>query len=308
MSTLHSALSDYISMRRGLGYKFIQPEQRLGRFVAFMEQRRARVVTHELALEWAMQPTDRRATWSLRLSDVRGFAHYIRNIDLRHEVPASGTLPVPVRRKPYLYTDAEIGDLLTAALALPPSNSLRRWTYHCLLGLLAVSGLRISEVLHLQRKDVDLESGVMTIRDSKFGKTRLVPVHHTTRSILRRYAKERDTRLDPPKSPYFFVGVRGGQLLLQNVHAVFWRLSRQTGLRAPSAQTGPRLHDFRHRFAVQTLLNGYRSGERVELILPVLSTYLGHVCVRDTYWYLSACPELLGHAVSRLGKRQEHKP
>ena len=138
--------------------------------------------------------------------------------------------------------------------------------------------------------------------------TRLVPVHHTTRSILRRYAAQRDTRLDPPKSAYFFVGARGGQLLLQNVYAVFWRLSRQTGLRAPSAHHGPRLHDFRHRFAVQTLLNGYRSGEPVELILPVLSTYLGHGCIRDTYWYLSACPELLGHAASRLENRREHKP
>lgn len=308
MSTLRSALCDYISMRRGLGYKFNQPEQRLGRFIAFMERRRASVVTRELALEWAMQPTDRRATWSLRLSDVRGFAHYLRNIDLRHEVPASGILPCPVHRKPYLYTDAEIPDLLTAAFALPPSKGLGHWTYHCLLGLLAVSGLRISEVLNLQRKDVDLESGVLTIRNTKFGKTRLVPVHHTTRSILRRYATQRDSRLDPPKSPYFFVGARGGQLLLQNVYAVFWRLSRQTGLRAPSAHHGPRLHDFRHRFAVQTLLNGYRSGERVELILPVLSTYLGHVCVRDTYWYLSACPELLGHAASRLEKRREDRP
>lgn len=170
MSTLRSALCDYISMRRGLGYKFIQPEQRLGRFIAFMERRRASVVTREVALEWAMQPPDRRATWSLRLSDVRGFAHYLRNIDLRHEVPASGILPFPVRRKPYLYTDVEIADLLTAAFALPPSKGLRRWTYHCLLGLLAVSGLRISEALNLQRKDVDLENGVVTIRDTKFGK------------------------------------------------------------------------------------------------------------------------------------------
>src|SRR5277367_6582525 len=119
MSTLRSALCDYISMRRGLGYMFIQPEQRLGRFIAFMERRRAKVVTRELALEWAMQPTDRRATWSLRLSAVRGFAHYLRNIDRRHEVPASGILPFPVRRKLYLYIDAEITDLLTAAFALP---------------------------------------------------------------------------------------------------------------------------------------------------------------------------------------------
>lgn len=123
MNTLRTALLDYISMRRGLGHKFVQPEQRLGRFVTFMEQRRAHVVTRELALEWAMQPKDRRATWSLRLSDARGFAHYLRNMDLRHEVPAPDILPFPARRKPYLYTDAEIADLLAAALALPPSKA-----------------------------------------------------------------------------------------------------------------------------------------------------------------------------------------
>jgi integrase len=168
--------------------------------------------------------------------------------------------------------------------------------------------MRIGQALNLRREDVDLKTGILTIRDAKFGKTRLIPVHRTTRSVLRRYEQRRDAHLDPPRSPYFFVAERGGRLLIQYVYGVFWRLSRQIGLRSSSDHTGPRLHDFRHRFAVQTLLNAYRSGKEVELVLPVLSTYLGHTCVRDTYWYLSACPELLGHATRRLDKRWEAIP
>jgi integrase len=308
MSILRTAVRDYISMRRGLGYKFVQPEVRLAGFVTFMEQRGAAVITRELALEWAMQPINRRATWGIRLTDVRGLAQYLRSLDPRTEVPPARILPSPSRCKPYLYSEAEIRDLLAAAFALPPSHALRRWTYHCLFGLLAATGLRISEALNLQVKDVDLKSGVLTIRDTKFGKTRLVPVHSTTRSILQRYAKRRDAHHFPPRSSFFFVAERGGRLLLQNVYRVFWRLSRQTGLRSSSDHTGPRLHDFRHRFAVQTLVNGYRAGQGVDVVLPVLSTYLGHTCVRDTYWYLSACPELLGHAVRRLEKHWEVTP
>jgi integrase len=308
MSALRLALRDYISMRRGLGHKFLQPETRLAGFVTFMDKRRARVVTRTLALQWAMQPTGRRASWSLRLADVRGFAQYLSNIDPRNEVPPCGILPWPSRCKPYLYTEKEIRDLLAAAIALPPSKALRRWTHHCLFGLLAVTGMRISETLNLRREDVDLGSGVLTVRDSKFGKTRLIPIHPTTRSILKRYAQRRDAHIDPPKSSFFFVAERGGRLFLQNVYRVFWRLSRQIGLRSTLDHTGPRLHDFRHRFAIQTLLNGYRAGKRIELLLPILSTYLGHAYVRDTYWYLSACPELLGHAARLLEKHWEGTP
>jgi integrase len=308
MSALRTALRDYISMRRGLGYKFVQPEVRLGGFVSFMEERGAGIVTQKLALKWATQPVGRRASWSLRLADVRGFAQYLCNIDSRHEIPPSGILAWPSRCEPYLYTEREIRALMAAAFALHPSKALRRWTYHCLFGLLAVTGMRISEALNLRREDADLTSGILTIKDTKFGKSRLIPVHHTTRSALRRYAQRRDAHLDPPKSPYFFVGERGGRLVLQNVYAVFWRLSRQIGLRSASDHTGPRLHDLRHGFAVRTLLNGYRSGQQVELLLPVLSTYLGHAYIRDTYWYLSACPELLGQAAGRLEKHWEGAP
>ncbi len=305
MSTLRSALRKYVAMRRALGFKFQHQEKRLTGFVSFMEERGATVITHKLALEWATQPPDRRPSWALRLTDVRGFARHLRSAEARTEVPLTGVLPGFSRAKPYLYTETEIRKLLAAALALPPTDGLRRWTYHCLFGLLAAAGLRISEALALRREDVDLKEGILTVRGTKFGKSRLVPLHPTTRCILVRYAKRRDAHLHPPRSPYFFVAERGGQLLLQYVHRVFWRLSRQTGLRGRVDHSGPRLHDFRHRFAVHTLLAWYRSGQSVELLLPVLSTYLGHTCVRDTYWYLSACPELMGYAARRLEKRWE---
>jgi integrase len=305
MSTLRSSLREYVAMRRGLGCKFQHQEKRLTAFVGFMEERGAAVITRKLALEWATQPPDRRPSWALRLTDVRGFAHHLYSVDARTEVPPTGVLPGPSRAKPYIYTELEIRKLLTAALALPPTDGLHRWTYYCLFGLLAVTGLRISEALAIRRADVDLKEGILTIRDTKFGKSRLVPLHPTSRCILVQYAKRRDAHLNPPRSPYFFVAERGGQLLLQYVHRVFWRLSRQTGLRGPADHTGPRLHDFRHRFAVYTLLAWYRSGQSVELLLPVLSTYMGHTCVRDTYWYLSACPELMGHAARRLEKHWE---
>ena len=303
MSTLRAALGSYVAMRRGFGFKFLHQEKRLTNFIQFMEERGASIITHQLALEWAMKPAQRFPTWALRLTDVRGFARYLRTIEPRTEVPAKGLLPALRRSKPYIYSDEELRRLLAAALTLPPTTALRRWTYHCLFGLLAVSGLRISEALALRRDDVDLVHGILTIRDTKFGKSRLVPLHSTTRRMMLRYARRRDAHLRQPRSPYFFVAECGGQLLLQYVHRVFWRLSRQIGLRGASDHTGPRLHDFRHRFAVQTLLRWYRSGQNVELLLPVLSTYLGHTCVRDTYWYLSACPELMDHAARRLEAR-----
>ena len=198
--------------------------------------------------------------------------------------------------------------MLAAALALPPERGLRRWTYHCLFGLLAVSGLRISEALALRRDDTDLERGILTIRGTKFGKSRLVTIHSSTQQVLQDYSRRRDLHLVHPHSPCFLVAERGGQLLPQYVYPVFLKLSRQTGLRAETARTGPRLHDFRHRFAVATLLDWYRSGIDVDSLMPVLSTYLGHTCIRDTYWYLSACPELMGYATRRLERRWEVLP
>jgi integrase len=304
MSRLRTALERYVGMRQGLGHKYHGPARRLSDFVTFMEARDAQTITTALAMEWVTS-IGRQPSWSIRLTDVRCFAQHLAHFDPLTEVPPRDAVPPARRAKPYIYSDAEINGLLAAALSLPPANALRRWTYHCLFGLIAVAGLRHSEALDLCRDDVDLDQGVLTVRESKFGKTRLVPLHATTVAVLSDYAVRRDAHLGAPRSPYFFVAERGGRLLHQYVHRVFWRLSREVGLRQEGQRNGPRIHDLRHRFAVQTLINWYRAGEDIERELPVLSTFLGHAYVRDTYWYLSAVPELMAHAARRLDERWE---
>jgi integrase len=308
MTDLRSALKRYLSMRQGLGYKYREQARDLGDFVSFLEKRKATTITTKLALAWATLAPRSHVSSALRLTAVRGFARHVASIDPKTEVPPTGIFPKRRRPKPYVYSDGEIDALLTAALALPRTNGLRRWTYHHLFGLIAVTGMRLSEATGLQRGDVDLKEGVLTVRQAKFGKSRLLPLHPTTRAVLRSYSERRDRHLGSRCGPHFFVGERGGRLVKQYVHRVFWRLSREIGLRRPGDSTGPRVHDLRHSFAVRTLLGWYREGADVEQKLPALSTYLGHTCVQDTYWYLSACPNLMQEAVRRLDRRWEVKP
>jgi integrase/recombinase XerD len=309
MNTLRESVADYLTMRRGLGFKLSEAGKGLLDFISFLEQRGATSITTSLALEWAQQPSSAQpAEWARRLSMVRCFARYRSAIDPQTEIPSPKLLPYrPKRARPYLYTDQEIEQLLAAALRLPPADGLRRWIYHALLGLLAVSGLRISEAIGLKLEDVDLSEGLLTVRGAKLGKSRLVPLHASTRQVLANYKSRRDDFLAGRSASYFFISQRGNHLDLGEVHRTFYLLSRQIGLRDPDSSSGPRLHDFRHRFAVETLLRWYRAGEDVERRLPVLSTYLGHVHISDTYWYLTACPELMGLAVKRLERRWEEQ-
>lgn len=308
MNTLREALSDYLELRRGLGFKMHDAGLQLPRFVSFLEQRGQRHITSALALEWAQQSNAvQPAEWARRLGFVRGFARYRSATDSATEVPAAGLLPHRSKRAPpYLYTEQEIDRLLSAALTLPtawPSTPLRPMLYHCLLGLLSVTGLRIAEALHLELRDIDLEQGVLTIRAAKRGRSRLVPIHPSTVAVLVEYLGCREQAFGAKRSNYVFVSNTGNRLDGGSVHRTFYALSREVGLRGPTDSHGPRLHDLRHRFAVQTLLHWYASGEDVARRLPVLSTFLGHIHVADTYWYLSAQPELMAQAMARLERR-----
>jgi len=307
MNTLRAAVDEYLEMRHALGYKLKDAAAALPTFISFLENHRKSHITIKLALEWSMLPSGANPqSWAARLSFVRGFARYRSATDPRTEVPPCGLLPRGnSRANPYPYTDEEIRGLMDAALRLLPKDGLRPWTYYCLFGLLPVTGLRISETLSLQCSDVDLQEGILTICRTKFGKSRLVPVHASTKQVLVEYAQRRDRFLCGQTSQFFFVSDRGRPLADRTVHKTFEKVSRQIGLRGAKQKNCPRLHDFRHHFARQTLVSWYRSGQDVDRCVPVLSTYLGHVGVTSTYWYLSLCPELMGLAAARLGRRWE---
>lgn len=311
MNTLQEAVQDYLALRRSLGFKLRDAGKGLLDFVAFMEQQRASYITHRLALAWAQQTsTAPPSIWARRLSWVRCFARHRSATDPRTEIPPASLLPYrPKRARPYLYSNDEIRALLNAALLLPAGNGLRPWLYHCLFGLLSVSGLRISEAYNLELQDVDLDAAVLTVRGAKFGKSRLIPLHASTCNILADYIARRERIWQARTvSSYLFISSRGNRIDGATIHRIFYALSRQIGLRGPHDSHGPRLHDMRHRFAMKTLLHWYRSGEDVERRLPILSAYLGHVHISDTFWYLSAWPELMQEAMSRLERRWEDHP
>ena len=311
MTPLAKAIEDYLALRRSLGFKLRDAGICLAKFAAFLEERGAAHITIPLALEWAQQnPSVEPSTCAQRLGHVRSFARHYQANDPQTEIPPPDLLPYhPRRARPYLYSDEEVERLLRGALDLQPVDGLRPWTFHCLFGLLSVAGLRIGEAIRLQIDDVDLQEGLLTVRGTKFGKSRLVPIHLSTQTVLAQYQARRARFVaDHLASSHFFITSRGNHLDIGDIHRTFYKLSRQMGLRGETASHGPRLHDFRHRFAVETLLQWYRSGEDVERRLPVLSTYLGHVHVADTYWYLSASPELMGQAMARLEQRWQERP
>jgi integrase/recombinase XerD len=301
VSELRRAAEDYLTIRRGLGFKLTRQGELLRDFVGWCERSGVEVITLESALAWAMQPTTGTPIWKkARLSVVRGFTLHLRNLEARTEVPPADLLPAPkCRATPFLYSATDVDNLREAAKALKPD--LRAATYETLIGLLAVTGIRIGELCRLERQDVDWEDGVLTIRLTKFNKSRDLPVHHTTLDALRRYQVLRDELCSrPTRSNALFVSIVGTQLLRCDVDRTFHSLVRKVGLESSSAGRRPRLHDLRHSFAVHTLLDWYRTEADVQAKLPLLSTYLGHVDPASTYWYLSATPELLGLVGERL--------
>lgn len=232
------------------------------------------------------------------MTAARGFARYLSGIDAGTEVPPLGLMPhrAPWRR-PFIYSAADIDALLELARQTIVSP-LRAATYQTLIGLLAASGLRIGEAIKLDRSDVDWAQGVLLIRESKFGKSRLVPLHPSSVQALEGYALLRDHLQPRPAEPAFFVSLKRKRLLYAVVQLAFRQLIGSAGIGA-AAPSPPRLHDLRHTFAVRTLLGWYRAGGDVQSKIPSLSTYLGHREPASTYWYLSAAPELLALAAAR---------
>src|ERR1700751_66351 len=307
MNDLKEAIEDYLALRRGLGFKLKKHTRFLEEFALFLQRTDQTTITSRVAWQWAIEPQHiKPCEWAARLSAVPSFARYLSAIDPRTEIPPEGLLPYRTQRaKPYIYSDEQIRQLLGAAKAMPATHSLQPWTYHCLFGLLAVTGLRISEALNLRVTDVDWTEGILTIRHSKFGKSRLIPLHGSSIKILSEYGVRRDRLFTHRKSPYFFCSRCDGRLDEGQVRRTFYTVSRHIGIQEASPSRGPRLHDFRHRFAVETLLHWHRNGDDVHRRLPILSTYLGHAHVSDTYWYLTATPELMEAVCHRLEKRWE---
>jgi integrase len=304
MSALRQALADYLSVRRILGYRLVRAEKLLAQFLTFVEQRGEEHLTIEAAIAWATAPANADPSWqSRRLSDVRRFAMHLRGIDPATETPPENILPGgrSHRATPYLYSAKEISTLMAATTILRGSH--RQATYRTLIGLLATAGMRVGEAISLDQQDFDPVDGLLTVRQGKFGKSRELPLHPSAVTALGAYLNRADRPRNAARAPAIFLSPRGTRLLYVNVQTTFQQLVRHVGITPRSAKCRPRLHDLRHGFAVNTILDAYRNGNDPGARLAILSTYLGHINPAHTYWYLSASPELLKLAGDRLERR-----
>jgi integrase len=279
----------------------------LPQFVEFLEQRQATVITTALALQWATEPTDASVVWwHQRLAIARGFARYLQASDPRHEVPPVNLLPAKFRRAvPYLYSEAEIEALMRVAGRI--CSPLKAATYQTLIGLLSVTGMRIGEAIALDRADVELPEGRLTVRRGKNGRSREVALHATTVTALDAYARLRDEFCPRVKDPSFLITNTGMRLHKRTIGNEFDQFRRATGLDRETLGRQARVHDIRHSFVLRTLLGWYREERDVEAQLPLLSTFLGHVRPSDTYWYFEGAPELLSLAAERLEQSWERR-
>ena len=300
MSTLARSAQDYLAMRRGVGYALRQEGRLLADFVGYCQRRGITRVTTEAALGWATQPSAASPTWwATRLGVVRGFAAHLQTVEADTEVPPKGLLPRRASRTtPYLFSPTEITALIAAARAL--AHPLRAASFETLIGLMAVTGLRTGEALALDRADVDLAEGMLTIRRSKLGKSRQLPLHATTTTVLAAYAARRGQLCPRPATPSFFLSGGGTRLNHTNTSTTFAGLLQAAGIATPPGRRRPRLYGLRHSFAVATLINWHAEGADVQARLPVLSTWMGHVKPSSTYWYLQAAPQLLAVTAVRL--------
>jgi integrase len=303
MSALAEHAQQYLHARRALGVKLERHGRLLPQLVDYLEAAGASTITRELAISWAKLPAGAHPRhWAVRLSIARGFAAYLKTIDPRTEVPPAGVFAVRYQRPtPYLWTQRDISRLLHAARELRPP--LKAASYEALFGLLAVTGMRLGEAIALEPDDIDLEGGVITIRaqTAKLERARLVPLHPTTIRALERYLSARARLCPTPRSSTFFLSSIGTRLDRSAVAKTLRTLTTALGLRTDTVH--PTAHQLRHSFAVSTLIEWQRSGVAVDEQIAVLSTYLGHVSPSETYWYLTATPELMDSAAQRLERR-----
>ena len=309
MTVLEQHLDEYLQLRRTLGHKLAEAHRVLPWFVSYLDERDVAFVTIEAALAWSLErPLPAGSVVPAhRMMVVRGFARYLSGIDPRTEVPPAGTIRNPSRwRRPFIYSDADVLAMIEQARVAIP-QPLRSATYQTLIGLLATTGLRIGEALRLDRGDLDRSEGVLRIRESKFGKSRLVPLHATALEALERYDHTRQQLLPEPSTESLFVSLTGRRVIYESVWPEHRRLCELAGVGAGSSVT-PRIHDHRHSMAVKTLLGWYEDGLDVPSRIGWLSTYLGHREPRYTYHYLSAAPDLLAHAARLLNDAQAVRP
>lgn len=290
----------YVRMRRALGYKLVDTEALLMRFIDHLERSGENTITTATAVEWATTTTRASPRWQRRrLSVVRGFARHLHAFDPACEVPPTGLLRCYADRPvPHLYSEVEIAALMDAAAAMS-RQPLRAATYRTLIGLLTVTGMRVGEATRLDRSHIDLDASMLTIIDSKFGKSRRLLLHPSTVTALRDYSSLRETTPGADQHAAFFVSGRG-RLVVNTIDYTFADLVCAAGFSAAAGERNPRVHDLRHSFAVRTLLEWYRAGLDVQSQLPVLSTWMGHISPASTDWYLQAAPELLAIAAQRL--------
>ncbi len=304
MSTVQKAAQDYLQLRQSLGHKMGHAVRLLPRYVAYLDSQNLTTVTTATAIAWAEMHHATSGVQRERLSIARGFARFMTGLDPQTEIPPLDLIPDHYeRRVPFIYSIEDIHALMGAA------RQVSRWPFRgttvaTVIGLLGVTGMRVGEALHLNRQAVDLEAGVLTIQAAKFGKSREVVLAPSTTQALQQYDQVRAVQKGCQDTPWFFV-TEGGQPLQypQVGQAVFRRLIRASGVGAESP-ISPHLHDLRHAFVVRTLVAWYHQGVDVEAWLPRLSTYLGHSSPRNTYWYVSAVPELLALAADRVAAWQ----
>ena len=307
MSAIRSAAEDYLAIRRSLGFKLGTQGRVLMDFVEYLEQTGMTTVTTNAAVEWAATPSSASPLWhAMRLGVARRFAAHLRLLDGRSEVPPPDVMPERHRRlPPRIYSADDIEALMTEARRLRPC--FRAATAETVIGLLAVTGMRAGEVIRLDRDDVDLTTGGVMVIGTKFDKSRELALHATTVAALRAYARCRDERWPHATSPSFFLSARGNRLGQSTLNSTFAALARAAGLQPEptSRQRRATPHGLRHTFAVTTLIAWYRADDDVQARLPALSAFMGHAEPKDTYWYLSAVPELLALASDRTRRHKQ---